>query len=253
MIESLYDVSTPGNANYGKHWSREQVQALVKPSDEAVQATVGWLNASEIEAIATTWHSVKVSTTVSKANSLLKARFAFYRHESGGAKKLRTTTYSVHEDVAKHIDLIHPATYFGTPRKNFVSPIMPGAPAPAPSVKKGGAVQPGVDANCTIGLTPHCVKQLYNIPLDYKPFNTAGASIAFGSFLGQSAQESDLLLFDQRFGFPNQTFPVITINGGVNVQNSSASIGEANLDVQNIAAVAQPLPIREYITGSTLR
>lgn len=51
----------------------------------------------------------------------------------------------------------------------------------------------------------------------------------FGRFLGQSAQESDLALFDTRYGFKNQSFAVQLINGGVNVQNSSASDGEANL------------------------
>jgi len=48
MVEQLYAVSTPGNAAYGQHWSGDQVSQLVQPSDEAVQATVGWLAESNI-------------------------------------------------------------------------------------------------------------------------------------------------------------------------------------------------------------
>lgn len=243
MIDTLYDVSTPGNAAYGKHLSREQINAMVKPSDEAVMATVGWLNASEVAQIATTWHSVRFSTTVANANKMLNATFKVYEHS--GVQKLRTTQYSVHEDVSKHIDLIHPATYFGTPKRNFIKPlVLPVQPAVAPSAKSGP-----VDANCTRYLTPTCVKELYNVPLSYAPYNNAGASIAFGSFLGQSARQSDLNLFTTHFGFKNQTLDVVTINGGVNVQNSSAQTGESNLDAQNIVGVSHPLPIREYITG----
>ena len=59
-----------------------------------------------------------------------------------------------------------------------------------------------------------------------------------------------MLLFEQRYGFKNQTFAVELINGGVNDQNATtASDGEANLDAQNIIGIAHGLEITEYITG----
>lgn len=147
MVEALYAVSTPGNAKYGQHYTREQVTALVSPSDAATQATVGWLNSSGIEDYTTTWKSVKFTTTVNKANSLLNTTFAVYK--SGNLQKLRTTQYSVGDSVAQHIDLIHPTTFFGKTTRHSVSPVVDAAPA---------KLTP--DANCTTGLSPRCVRQL---------------------------------------------------------------------------------------------
>jgi len=105
------------------------------------------------------------------------------------------------------------------------------------------------DPSCITGLTPACVRQLYNIPANYTPPANSGSFIGFGSFLNESAQESDLLLFEKRYGFPNQTFDVVTINNGVNNQSEPTGIygdvGEANLDIQNIIGVAHGLPVRE--------
>lgn len=52
------------------------------------------------------------------------------------------------------------------------------------------------------------------------------------------------------FNIPSQSFTVETINGGLDNQNALGSeVGEANLDVQLIIAVAHPLPVHEFITG----
>lgn len=148
MVEALYAVSTPGNPKYGQHWTREQVNALVRPNDLAMEATVGWLNSSGIDDFTTTWKSVKLPTTVEKANALLNTTFSVYQSE--GVNKLRTMQYSVHEDVAQHVDLIHPTMFFGKTSRHSLSPILV-ALTEAESTS---------DPSCTIGLTPKCVKQL---------------------------------------------------------------------------------------------
>jgi tripeptidyl-peptidase-1 len=90
---------------------------------------------------------------------------------------------------------------------------------------------------------------MYNVG-DYVPKPAAGSRIGFGSFLNESAQQSDLEAYQTLFDIPTQRFTVELINGGVDDQNApSSDIGEANLDVQLISAVSHPLPIHEFITG----
>jgi len=110
MVEQLYAVSTPGSASYGQHWSKEQVDNLVSASDEAVQATVGWLNDANITSTVV-GNSVHFSSTVGQAEKLLNTKFSHYQKD--GVTKLRTTQYHVDESVSEHIDLIHPTTFFG--------------------------------------------------------------------------------------------------------------------------------------------
>jgi tripeptidyl-peptidase-1 len=192
-----YAVSTPGNPSYGKHWERDQVNTLVQPSDEAVEATVGWLNDANITS-SVVGASVHMFATVRQAESLLNTKFSYY--SKGGVSKLRTTGYSVHESVSPHIDFIHPTTFFGnTVPAAKVDRISATATSEEMNLSKRQS-QSGVDAACTTGLTPACVRQLYNIPANYTPYGNAGASIGFGSFLNESAQESDLLLFENRYG-----------------------------------------------------
>jgi len=244
MVEQLYAVSTPGNAAYGQHWSGDQVSQLVQPSDEAVQATVGWLAAGNITGSVMgtgAGASVHFVTTIGQAQILLNTTFSYY--ENNGIQALRTTQYSVGQAVSPYIDFVHPTTYFGNTKAHGVI----GSRTVDNAVSKR---QNAVDPSCTVGLTPACVRQLYNIPANYKPDLKAGALIGFGSFLNQSSQESDLLLFEQKYGFKNQTFSVQTIAGGVNDQDeATAQIGEANLDAQNIVGVAHGIPLIEYITG----
>jgi len=110
MVVQLYAVSTPGDAAYGMHWSKEQVDNLIGASDEAVQATVGWLNDANITSTVV-GNSVHFSSTVGQAEKLLNTKFSHYQKD--GVTKLRTTKYHVDESVSKHVDLIHPTTFFG--------------------------------------------------------------------------------------------------------------------------------------------
>ncbi|KAJ2907231.1 subtilisin-like protein [Zalerion maritima] len=54
---------------------------------------------------------ISIATTVEKANELLDAEFLYYDVE--GMKKLRTTRYSVPEELDQWVELVNPTTYFG--------------------------------------------------------------------------------------------------------------------------------------------
>ncbi|KAM3084009.1 vesicle formation at the endoplasmic reticulum [Clarireedia jacksonii] len=241
QLESkLLAVSTPGNAEYGQHLDADEVNALFAPSPDANSAVTSWLANAGAQNITSDGSFVTFATTVEKANSMLNTTFKTYT--SNGVSKLRTTQYSVPDEIAHHIDLISPTTYFGKTVANV--PTLTRMEATPPTKRS-------VDAACQTSITPTCLKELYNVG-NYTPKVSSGSKIGFGSFLNQSALYSDLFAFEKYFGIPEQNFTVTLLNGATNDQDpATASIGEANLDVQNIVGIAHPLPVEEFITGGS--
>ncbi|KAF7935098.1 uncharacterized protein EAE98_003143 [Botrytis deweyae] len=236
----LLAVSTPGNAEYGNHLDIDEANALFAPSADASSAVTSWLTSAGAQNIVSDGSTISFATTIEKANSMLNASFKSYT--SNGVTKVRTTQYSVPDDVAEHIELISPTTYFGKTVANVPTKVTKRTTSPSKVT---------VDAACSTSITPKCIKELYNIG-DYTPSVSSGSRIGFGSFLNQSALYSDLFQYESYFGIPEQNFTVTLINGATNDQNAAtASIDEANLDVQNIIGVAHPLPVQEFITGGS--
>ncbi|KAI4182780.1 MAG: hypothetical protein L6R41_005778 [Letrouitia leprolyta] len=233
----IYDVSTPGHPSYGNHMEKEEVDALLKPDAAAENDVLSWLKEAGVSAAHSDGHWITFVTSVGTANKLLNTQFAYYANN--GVTKLRTTQYSVPDQLLKHIDLISPTTFFGKTASH--------APVLSPNLPNLESRQ--VDASCSSTITPACLKQIYNVK--YTPTGQTNSSIAFGSFLNQSARTQDLSLFEQRYNIPRQGFSVQLINGGTNDQSTSNNHGEANLDVQYIAGISAPLPITEYITGGS--
>ncbi|TGO28383.1 hypothetical protein BPAE_0028g00300 [Botrytis paeoniae] len=236
----LLAVSTPGNAEYGNHLDIDEANALFAPSADASSAVTSWLTSAGAQNIVSDGSSISFATTIEKANSMLNATFQSYTRN--GVTKVRTTQYSVPDDVAEHIELISPTTYFGQTVANVPTKIVKRATSPSKVT---------VDASCSITITHKCIKELYNVG-NYTPSVSSGSRIGFGSFLNQSALYADLFLYESYFGIPEQNFTVTLINGATNDQNEeTAQVGEANLDIQNIIGVAYPLPIQEFITGGS--
>ena len=115
-------VSTPGSASYGKYMTADAVDAMLAPSADASPAVLAWLEGAGITDAYSDGVSVILSTTVCKANVLLGTTFNYY--ENAGVQKLRTTKYSVPDDLQTHIDLITPTTYFGKTVPQNVVPRM---------------------------------------------------------------------------------------------------------------------------------
>lgn len=274
-------VSTPGNALYGQHMDSDAVAALLAPSADAGPAVLAWLEGAGITDLFTDGATIILSTTVGTANTLLSTTFNYY--ENDGVQKLRTTEYSVPEDLQTHIDLITPTTYFG---KTVPQRPMPGMdhrerrlvpryltnfngttngttngtnPSPTNSAtpRPTGSATPSppettsrpVDPSCADLITPTCLKEIYNI--NYTADPNSGSKIGFGSFLNESARLADLFVFQAAQGIPKQEFSVELINGGVDNQAIYGPHGEADLDVEYISGISSPLPIISYITGGS--
>ncbi|KAJ5308786.1 hypothetical protein N7508_004165 [Penicillium antarcticum] len=241
QLESkLIKLSTPGEAEYGQWLEKHEIDAQFPVVEDS--SVVRWLKSSGISNFARDGALLNFTGSVETIGSLLNTSFAYY--QNGDSVKLRTTEYSIPDDLAGYIDLISPTVFFGKTRSAI--------PVPSSSQNvqnKHRASSTEISPACQTSITPSCLKEMYNIG-DYTPEPAAGSRVGFGSFLNQSAQYSDLEAYESRFGIPSQSFTVELINGGVNNQSASKSdIGEANLDVQLIVAVSHPLPVHEFITG----
>lgn len=255
QLESkLSAVSTPNSSNYGKYLDIDEINSIFAPSNASSAAVESWLKSYGVT-YKKQGSSIWFQTDVSTANKMLSTNFHTYS-DSTGTKKVRTLQYSVPENLADHIDLISPTTYFGTSKamralrsKNAASAVSAVAARQEPSSCKGTIVYEGRTFNV---FQPDCLRTEYSVN-GYTPSAKSGSRIGFGSFLNESASFSDLALFEQHFGYPSQNFTVELINGGTDLPQppSNANDGEANLDVQNIVSFAHPLPITEFIVGGS--
>ncbi|KAJ5649639.1 uncharacterized protein N7484_003362 [Penicillium longicatenatum] len=233
LQSTLTKVSTPGESEYGQWLEKADVDSQFPVVSET--PVVNWLKSANITSYTLDGALLKFSGSVKAMNSLLNTTFANY--ESEGSVKLRTTEYSIPSALSDYIDIISPTVYFGKTRKAL----------PMPRKSNKLQARKTVSASCEDYITPACLKEMYNVG-DYTPKVSAGSVVGFGSFLNETASESDLAEYQKLFDIPTQAFTVELLNGGTNDQNSTTR-GEANLDVQLISAISHPLPIHEFITG----
>ncbi|PYH89373.1 hypothetical protein BO71DRAFT_110284 [Aspergillus ellipticus CBS 707.79] len=237
----LKAVSTPGQAQYGQWLDQEDIDSLFPVASD--KAVISWLRSANITHIARQGSLVNFAATVGQVNQLLNTTFAYY--QSGRSQRLRTTEYSVPSELTDSIDLISPTTFFGKENTNA------GLSTRAHKLEKHAAYKRSNSSSCAELITLSCLKDMYSFG-NYTPSVSSGSKVAFSSFLNQSASFADLASFERLFNVPYQEFSVELINGGTNDQNSStASLTEADLDVELLVGVAHPLPVTEFITAGT--
>jgi len=162
----LAAVSTPGGADYGRYIDVDEQTTVFGPSDASAEKVVTWLQSSagvnDVSHDATTG-IVSFTTTVGAADALLDAHYALYT--DGEAVKLRTTTYSVPDDLGEAVDLIYPTTFFGNMRANRAVPTRTENHDPPTRRQLNPACETTVVLdNQTFPLIgPQCLKELYNI------------------------------------------------------------------------------------------
>ncbi|KAL4804048.1 peptidase S8/S53 domain-containing protein [Aspergillus unguis] len=251
--KALVDMSTPGNTNYGQHFgSYSEMKQLLLPTDEATDSVKSWLKSAGVEQYEQDADWINFRTTVEQANELLDADFLWYTSSEdaeGDARILRTLSYSVPSDVRSHINMIQPTTRFGGMHSNHAT--MRTKPV---FLETGrhiiNSVAAGSLDHCNDAITPNCLADLYNTE-GYKASNKTGNKVAFASFLEEYARYDDLAEFEEHYApyAIGQNFSVVSINGGLNDQDSTSDSGEANLDLQYIVGVSAPIPVTEYTVG----
>ncbi|KAF7356383.1 Family S53 protease [Mycena venus] len=218
LEKALLDVSTPSSSNYGNHLTKDEVNAYLAPSDEALAAVQSWLSSNNVTASSSgpagDWLTATVP--ISKANDLLGANYQTFQHINSGKSYART--------------LIIPIS---------VRPVLS-----LPQSKKKGNSGSGSNADsCATTITPTCLQTLYGIPTTAA--SESSNSIAVAGFIEQFAQKADLQTFLTSFRkdmSSSTTFSTQTLDGGENTQ-SPQDAGVEALDIQYTVGVATGVPV----------
>ncbi|KAL0471170.1 tripeptidyl-peptidase [Neurospora intermedia] len=244
---AILRVSDPNHHEYGMHLSSEEVRSLVAPSDETTDAVTSWLNRNGIKGkVDNDW--VSFTTSVAKANNLLNTTFDWYQQDGDKTgPKLRTLQYSVPDELDAHVDMIQPTTRFGklAAKASTIFEIFD-----EPEPKNIANVKVGGDhPTCTGCIYPDEIRSLYNIK--YKPSASDKNTIAFASYLEQYSNYDDFTSFAKAFipDAADRNYTVKLVKGGLHDQSPDKIGVEANLDLQYILAISNPIPIREYSIG----
>ncbi|KAK8099421.1 uncharacterized protein PG998_012662 [Apiospora kogelbergensis] len=223
---------------------QQGADALEQAVMETTTNVTNWVTRSGIVPVVNN-DFVTIDTTVAKANALLDTSFAWYQYEDSNEPRLRTLAYSLPDDLVTHIDMVQPTTRFGrfSAKKSTVFEVH----YPEEGSTSFVAAQTADAVSCS-PVTPACLKSLYNI--NYTAPST-GNLLAIASYLEEYARYADLQTFESKFvpAAKGQNFTVQLANGGLDDQNSKSSSVEANLDLQYVVGVAQPIPVLEYSTG----
>ncbi|KAK0120242.1 hypothetical protein ONS95_011648 [Cadophora gregata] len=255
----LNEVSDPDHLRYGKHLSHEEVNDLIKPSDESLDLLHEWLEANGIKyasySPAMDWVNIQVN--VLTAERLLDTEYHVYQHDDG-TEIYRAPTWSLPKHLHEHVDAIQPTTSFMRAIKKREVAADATIPWPYPGIHE--ARSPALRKVCTInGTTPDCFATLYKTK-GYVQKAAGKNQIGFNNFLGEIPIRPDTKLFLQKYK-PDAVsgaakFKFVSIDGGpqqdtaLTPEQATEGISvEANLDVQTIIGLTYPMPVTAYTTG----
>ncbi|OCL15233.1 subtilisin-like protein [Glonium stellatum] len=255
----LYEVSDPGHVRYGQHLSSDEVNELIKPTDETLNLLNEWLLDHGFVATfnpSNDWASISLS--VESAERLLDTEYNVFEHEDG-TRLVRTSQWSLPVHLHQHIEAIQPTTSF------LRSPAQRATYIQSPPKIPSGYKPP---SNATIAkvcnvssVTPECFMNLYST-LGYTPQAAGENKIGFNNFLGEIPIRPDTAKFLAKYRpeavSDAYTYKQLSIadgpvqDGPLNYTQAANGIShEANLDVQAISGISFPIPITSYSTGGS--
>ncbi|PYI19689.1 subtilisin-like protein [Aspergillus violaceofuscus CBS 115571] len=240
--EQVIARSTPGHPEYGRHLTREELRASMRPSEQAAAKVRSWLEREHVpaESIEDRGDWLAFTIPLSQAESMMKTQFSHFYHSRTQTTTIRTLAYSVPEDVRPFVQLIQPTTRFGSPQAQD---------SPETFVPVALTAE-DLAGNCSRTVTPACLRQLYGIndtEIIPDPRNRLGVS----GFLEEYARYDDLEQFLAEYA-PNQAdanFSVVSINGGRNLQHSLSPSSEAALDIQYALSLSYHASAVYYTTA----
>ncbi|KAJ2978445.1 hypothetical protein NQ176_g3813 [Zarea fungicola] len=227
-MELLMKVSDPKSAEYGQHYSADEVTELFAPSDEALESVKDWLAASGIsnKTMLTPkskgW--VHFTATVSQLETALQTEYHRYTHIRSGATYFGTHKYYLPANLSTYVDFIIPAVAMAHVSDN--------------SPEDYGEKSNKVVCNGT-AILPDCIQYLYQLPenTEADPRNAIGIYEVADSRFSQD----NLNLFYKNFypRIPQGFGPQIdSIDNATTEQSPSG--GETDLDVQMIMPIVYP-------------
>ncbi|KAF9039632.1 subtilisin-like protein [Hymenopellis radicata] len=256
LISALYEVSMPGHERYGKHLSKEEVDALVAPHPDSVEAVESWLSFHGVNPDDSSFRSssgswITVPVTVAQAERMLGAEYGVYYHAESASYVVRTLGYSLPRELHDHIKVMSPTTYFGTVKSmktaSFIQQEVEDEDEDETATELDAAVVP---SSCASAITISCLQALYNTT-GYVPTATDRNILGVAGYLEEFANRADLQTFLRRFRSEavGTTFDTVLVNDGEDDQSDPGV--EANLDIQYTVGLSFPTPNIYYSTGGS--
>ncbi|KAJ7591435.1 tripeptidyl peptidase A [Mycena floridula] len=255
LEKHLMEISDPSHSRYGQFLTKEEVDEVVAPNEEAHALVDAWLVSYRVpvdRAPAKDW--VSLTVPIRLAEKMLDTKYFVWKHLETGDNITRTTSYSLPEQLHEHVDLIQPTTMFSRWQSMRSTVFFEEAQVNSKEIAVETSYQsPGltpVDPKCNLTITISCLKQLYGA-VDYKVKSAHKNSIGISSFLEQNVNRADLQTFykEQVPAAVNSSFEFISVNGGLNDQDPSLAGIEANLDSQFAFGLSYPTPATAYSTA----
>ncbi|KAI0970162.1 peptidase S8/S53 domain-containing protein [Xylaria arbuscula] len=230
--ELALNIATPGHAQYGKHLTLEQIDAIVAPKPESKDLLFQWLGNHSLADGATLnsrGNVVKINTTISQAEALLRANYNSYTNKNTGIKASRALSIHVPQALVGHIDVIQPTTSFG------LKPLTP----KSKNEPRSALAQ----------TVPDDLAQLYGF--GDAPKLTSGI-MGIAGFQEEYANQRDLSIFMDYYavlGNSDHNFTCVSVEGGGCPTGANDYTVEGNLDTQYAAAITSEIPNVYYSTG----
>lgn len=237
--QTFYAVSTPGNARYGQHLTREQVAQQLPPLDGAEEAVRQILAEHDVNDFEVIGDMIKATMPVAVAEKLFETEIFEYEHARFGTKILRAgAPYSLPEKVASKVYSV--ADLVQLPALDGVK-LVEDAPT---SSKFLDDFPNGCGTKCKDKVTPDVLAALYDFETSTTGLKT---TMAVAEFQGVSYDDGDLQHFESECDVNN-----ITVVRQVGKNNPTTCkvplVGaelclEALLDVDYIRAVGGDIPL----------
>jgi len=238
----------------GQHLSRSEIQQYREPDAAGAAAVQDWLVQNGVVDSRTANPWVAFNTTAKAVRSLFEAEVAYYSYDNG-EPLLRTQSYSIPTSLRQHIDFVHPLAHFMPPIRAHRG----GAdPSRIPQRRSAAASSDAVGCN-SLGITPPCIRQIYNWTYTSSPGSTTTPSpsrFGIAGFLEEVINYEDVAEFTRMYApelaslAPPYNFTVELVANGTNPQYPRGAAGhEASLDVQYAVALAHPAQVVYYVTG----
>ncbi|KAJ7461623.1 family S53 protease [Mycena latifolia] len=252
LQDTVYEISTPGNARYGQYLTQDEVGQFTSPSEETLSQVNSWLSSHNLTSAPITpagdW--ISVDMTVSQANTLLAANFSTFQNQNTNQTVVRTLSYSIPDALGAAISWVHPTV-------NFPSTNAQGSPSfrnMTPKAASGISMLPGAsvstDCRASSSWTPICIQELYGIPS--APAKAAASLFGVSGFNNNFANKRDLKLFLETYRpdmNPNTTFDLLSVDGGINNQLPAGAGLGSDADIQLTVGLATGVPVTFISTG----
>ncbi|KAH7098457.1 peptidase S8/S53 domain-containing protein [Auriculariales sp. MPI-PUGE-AT-0066] len=225
LEQRVLDISTPSGPDYGRHLSKAEVDQYLRPTHEVWNTAVAWLP----------------RTVLSLPTGPRPATGCHYREDATGVTLTRTLTYSIPDDVAHAIQLVHPLSSLWTSARRGSHGKLTSSThfQPGNKVSERQATPASCPAPTSNLASPVCFMDLYGIPVI--PATESSNKIAVTSYSDQWAKHSDLEACIPS-AIPtghHETYNIYEelLLGGSNPQDQPAGF-EATMDIQAVMGIA---------------